>query len=232
MKHCLPKGVGALRHRWQRVHWGRRARRLSQRICLLCPSWPGGGLSVLFVNFSYFLFYISLLCIFVCLFAFSLHPSTNGSPLCLLCLSWFFQSASVWGRKLEMKKNGSRDDKRRLLYQNIPFLLSLYWRKNLKSYLSSGARRISWGITRTEGVFSWGEKQLFLGNKFLVFGASMIYWYAMRCDDLLYNGCASTLQTYVDNNDNNNNQDNDNIDVHYRHTWITMITITIKIMIT
>ena len=67
------------------------------------------------------------------------------------------------------------------------------------------------------------KKQLFLGNKFLVFGASMIYWYAMRFDDLLYNGCASTLQTYVDNNDNNNNQDNDNIDVHCRHTMITMM---------
>ena len=123
MKHCLPKGVGALRHRWQRVHRGRRARRLPQRICLLCPSWPGGGLSVLFVKFSYFsVLFLYFAYLSVCLRFLSIHPPMDllyVSSLSILILSVCFSVREKTGDE----KNGSRDDKRSLLYQNIPFFI-------------------------------------------------------------------------------------------------------------
>ena len=172
MKHCLPKGVGALRHRWQRVHRGRRARRLPQRICLLCPSWPGGGLSVLFVKFSYFsVLFLYFAYLSVCLRFLSIHP-----PMDLLYVSSVYPDSfsllQCEGENWRWKKMEVEMTKEDYCIKTSLFVIFILTEELEK--LSSGARRISWGITRTERVFSRGEKQSFLGNKFLVFGASMI----------------------------------------------------------
>ena len=48
IKYETLSGVGTLRHRWQRLHWRRRARRLPQRVHLLRPPRSGGGAFIIF----------------------------------------------------------------------------------------------------------------------------------------------------------------------------------------